>query len=155
MQKIIIPACLSILLSACLGGFAPLESTRPMVSEGAESIPAAFAQFPDLPFPEKTEMDLTSSVLFGSGEMWTGKLVFAAPYNISSMFDFYMSEMPKFGWQEIAVVRSKISSMAYVRKDRAAIIQLEGSGSSTVTLVVTPRKDETSSSSGVPLRQPQ
>ena len=148
MKKTITAACLTLFLTACASGFTPLESTRPMSnSEGTESIPAAFAQFPDLPFPEKTAMNLDSSVLFGSGEMWTGKLVFSAPYNVSSMFDFYMSEMPKFGWQEFAVVRSKISSMAYARKDRAAIIQLEGSGSSTVTLVVTPRKDGGSSSS--------
>ena len=130
--------------SACSTAFTPVESNRSIAGTDEEAIPASFAQFPDLPFPEKTIMDLNSTVVLGSGESWTGKIVFSAPYSVSSMFDFYMSEMPKFSWQEVAVIRSKISSMTYVRRNRVVTIQLESSGSkgTTVSVLVTPRNQD-------------
>lgn len=135
---------LCFLLLACSSTLAPVASNRSITGSEEETIPASFAQFPDLPFPEKTIMDLNSTVILGSGEFWTGKIVFSAPYNVSSMFDFYMSEMPKFDWQEVAIIRSKISSMTYVRRTRVITIQLENSGSrgTVISLLVTPRNQD-------------
>ena len=144
MFKIVCVFSFLMFVTSCVSSFAPLESNRSIVGTDEEAIPASFAQFPDLPFPEKTIMDLESTVVLGRGESWIGKIVFSAPYNISSMFDFYMSEMPKFGWQEVAIIRSKISSMTYVRKTRVVTLQLESSGSkgTTISMIVTPRNQD-------------
>ncbi|MGD9638816.1 MAG: hypothetical protein AB7U85_07130 [Alphaproteobacteria bacterium] len=144
MFRIICVFSLLMVIQGCTSSFAPVASNRSISGTEEEAIPASFAQFPDLPFPEKTIMDLDSTVVLGSGESWTGKIVFSAPYNVSSMFDFYMSEMPKFNWQEVAIIRSKISSMTYVRRARVVTIQLENSGTNdtTISLVVTPRNQD-------------
>lgn len=70
-------------------------------------------------------MDLKSTLLLGGSSAWIGRLVFAAPYTLNGMFDFYMSEMPKFGWKEVTVVRSKVSVLSFTNSDRVATIQLE------------------------------
>lgn len=74
--------------------------------DGSE-IPPAFANFPDMPFPDKAYIDLEQTKALGSGENWIGSLVYDVPYNASSVFDFYVLEMPKLKWIEVATVRAK------------------------------------------------
>lgn len=66
-----------------------------------------------------------------------GSLVFTAPYNASSVFDFYVSEMPKLKWIEVATVRAKISHMTYVRGNRAIQILIEIDNSDTARVTIT------------------
>ncbi len=91
--------------------------------QGGMQPPPNFAQFKDIPIPEKASMDLKRTLLFGSDPL-IGRLVFNAPYNQTSVFDFYMLEMPKFGWKEITVIRSQNSIMTFERDNRIATIQL-------------------------------
>ncbi len=119
---------------------APVTSNSNFATEGDDAIPPSFAQFPDVPFPEKTLMNLDETKILGSGENWMGSIVFTAPYNPSSMFDFYMAELPKFSWNQIAVVRSKVSHMTYKRANRVIQILISSTttGASEVSLTVTP-----------------
>lgn len=105
-------------------------------------IPPAFAHFPDVPFPDQAYVDLNQTKALGSGENWIGSLVYDTPYNASSIFDFYTSEMPKLKWIEVATVRAKISHMTYVRNNRAIQILIESNGSdkSLVTLTAIPNQ---------------
>ena len=88
-------------------------------------LPSAFANFPDIPFPAEAFLELGDTKTLGSGENWVGSLVFTAPYNASRLFDFYISEMPKNRWAEVAVVRARISQMTYFRDNRAIQILIE------------------------------
>jgi hypothetical protein len=135
----ILPIFSVLALLGCPATVAPVSSNSTIATsgEGTEAIPSSFAQFPDIPFPEKTVMNLDSTILLGSGENWAGKLVFSAPYSSSSMFDFYMAEMPKFGWNQVAVIRSKTSQMTYERKDRIAIISIKGDMNSSAKISLT------------------
>ena len=54
---------------------------------------------------------MSETKALGSGENWMGSLVFVAPYNSSSVYDFYVLELPKLNWIEVATVRAKISNM--------------------------------------------
>ncbi len=92
-----------------------------------------FAQFKDIPIPEKATMDLKKTMLFGNDPI-IGRLAFSAPYNQSNLFDFYMQEMPKFGWSEITMIRSANSVLTFSKENRIATIQLATtvSGSSDV-----------------------
>ena len=112
-------------------------------AEDANGLSPSFAQFNDIPIPEKATMDLKQTLLLGGSSAWIGRLVFSTPYSLNSMFDFYMSEMPKFGWKEVTVVRSKISVMTFTNKCRIATIQLEQDlvNGSIVSFTVSPKSE--------------
>lgn len=105
-------------------------------------IPMVFQNFPDVPFPEKSYMNLENSRTLGNGENWTGSICFNTEYSAGRVFDFYVSEMPKKGWVEIAVVRADISQMTYVRNGKAIqiLIQMEGKDSAFVTITAVPNQ---------------
>ena len=131
LKNNILALALVLILSAC-------ASERPTLSGvDGSAIPPAFAHFPDVPFPSEAYIDLDESSALGSGENWIGSLVFTAPYNASSVFDFYVSEMPKLKWIEVATVRAKISHMTYVRGNRAIQILIEIDNSDTARVTIT------------------
>ena len=131
LKNNILALALVLILSAC-------ASERPTLSGvDGSAIPPAFAHFPDVPFPSEAYIDLDETSALGSGENWIGSLVFTAPYNASSVFDFYVSEMLKLKWIEVATVRAKISHMTYVRGNRAIQILIEIDNSDTARVTIT------------------
>lgn len=131
LKNNILALALVLILSAC-------ASERPTLSGvDGSAIPPAFAHFPDVPFPSEAYIDLDETSALGSGENLIGSLVFTAPYNASSVFDFYVSEMPKLKWIEVATVRAKISHMTYVRGNRAIQILIEIDNSDTARVTIT------------------
>lgn len=130
----ILTLTLLLILSAC-------ATERPsLMGIDGGTIPPAFAYFPDVPFPNDAIVDLDETKALGSGENWIGSLVYTTPYNPSSVFDFYVSEMPKLNWLEVATVRAKISHMTYVRNNRAMqiLIEMNGGDSAKVTVTAIP-----------------
>ncbi len=130
----ILTLTLLLILSAC-------ATERPsLMGIDGGTIPPAFAHFPDVPFPNDAIVDLDETKALGSGENWIGSLVYTTPYNPSSVFDFYVSEMPKLNWLEVATVRAKISHMTYVRNNRAMqiLIEMNGGDSAKVTVTAIP-----------------
>ncbi len=109
----------AFLLTAC--------ARESLVLNGVDGspLPPAFANFPDVPFPDRAYMELGDTNALGSGENWIGSVVYTSPYNPSQVYDFYISEMPKSGWTEVAVVRARISQMTYYRDHRAVQILIE------------------------------
>ena len=87
-------------------------------------LPYAFSNFSDIPIPEKAEMDIDRTSIFGRDSDWLGKIVFKAPYSVGGIFDFYMEEMPKFNWIEVTSVRGYNSVLTFKRDSRVALIQL-------------------------------
>ena len=126
---------LMILLIMGLMGCATERPNLMGIDGGA--IPPAFAHFPDVPFPSDAIVDLDETKALGSGENWIGSLVYTTPYNPSSIFDFYVSEMPKLKWVEVATVRAKISHMTYIRDKRAMQILIEMDRGDTAKVTIT------------------
>ncbi len=127
----------SILVIALLI-FTACSSDKPRITAiDGSAIPPAFAQFPDIPFPQESYVDLDETKALGSGENWIGSLAFDTPYNASSVFDFYMSEMPKLNWIEVATVRAKFSQMTYGRNNRVVQILIESTGSDSAKVTIT------------------
>lgn len=134
LKNNILVLTLVVILSAC-------ASERPSLSGvDGSAIPPAFAHFPDVPFPADAFIDLEETRALGSGENWIGSLVFTTPYNASSVYDFYVSEMPKLNWIEVATVRAKISHMTYIRNNRAIqiLIEMNNNDNSTITITAIP-----------------
>mgnify|MGYP001552529792 CR=1 FL=1 len=108
-----------------------------------------FAQFREIPIPENATMNLEQTLLFGNDPL-VGRLGFKVPYNQSNMFDFYMQEMPKFGWRELTSIRATNSYLMYSKDNRMAIIQLRSTSlnGTEVLFDVTMTKNQAGSSSG-------
>jgi hypothetical protein len=99
----------------------------------------SFSRFPDLPMPVKGLLDMSETVVVGASDKWVGRIKLITPYQSLDMFDFYLQEMPGFGWQEIKVVRSRASVMTYERNKRFATIEIaNANGSSEITIIVEP-----------------
>ena len=128
---------LIIFLSACA------SEERPILKgvDGSE-LPPAFASFPDIPFPEPSYIDMDETRTLGSGNNWNGSLIFTTPFPADGIYDFYVSEMPKLNWSEVAVVRAKISHMTYLRDRRAVQILIErlDDDESLVTITAIPNE---------------
>lgn len=131
LKNNILYIALVLILSACAS-----DKPRLTATDGS-AIPPAFAQFPDIPFPQESYVDMNETKALGSGENWIGSLVYNTPYNASSIYDFYMSEMPKFNWLEIATVRAKFSQMTYGRNNRVVQILIESVGNDKAKVTIT------------------
>lgn len=136
LKNSILVITLVLIISACA-----MDKPKLYGIDGTE-LPPAFAHFPDMPFPDKAFINLDQTKALGSGENWIGSLVYNTPYDPSSIFDFYVLEMPKLRWIEVATVRAKISHMTYVRNNRAVqiLIEKDGSDSSVVTVTAIPNQ---------------
>lgn len=119
-------------LCACIYGVAgcsyerlqpSFKSEDTFTTDGSLQSTPNFAQFREIPVPEKATMDLKKTMLFGNDPL-IGRLAFSAPYSQSNLFDFYMQEMPKFGWREVTVIRSANSFLTFAKDNRVATIQL-------------------------------
>jgi len=135
-KTLIIYMVITILTASCANQTMELNGV-----DGSE-IPPAFANFPDIPFPKSAYLDLNDTNALGSGENWIGSVTYTAPYNASRLFDFYVSEMPKLRWIEVAVVRTRISQMTYFRDNRALqiLIESDGENKSKATITAIPNQ---------------
>jgi len=86
-------------------------------------------------------MDVERSLVLGARDNWIGRLAMSATGSTSESYDFFLREMPKFGWQEITSVRSEVSVLTYTRGDRVATVQIRKKtlGGSAVDITVSPR----------------
>ena len=110
-------------------------------------VPPAFASFSGIPIPEPAYIDIEETRALGYGENWSGTLIFTTPFPSHEVFDFYISEMPKFNWSDVATVRAKISHLTYI-KDKKSIqilIQKSGDSESYVTITAIPNNTGISS----------
>ena len=136
MKRIYLLAIALLLTAGCA------KEPMPMLGSDGREIPMVFQNFPDIPFPDEAFLVLEDSKTMGSGENWIGSICFTVNFNAGRVFDYYVSEMPKKGWVEIAVVRAGISHMTYVKNGRAVqiLIQMEGDDSAFVTVTAIPNQ---------------
>ena len=138
--KYILTGCL-MLLSAC--AYNPTMSNS---SSSSEDLPYVFSHFTVIPIPEESIMSMEKTDIYGKDNEWVGKVVFSSPYDVTGIFDFYMTELPKFGWTEVTSTRGTSPVLVYGRYPRIILIQLqpERFSGSTVTMTMSPapkRKD--------------
>ena len=133
-------ATAALLMAGCTSGVGTAPSSA--TSTGANARTAqGFAQFPDIAVPARAKMDVERSLVLGARDDWIGRLSMDASGSSSDSYDFFLREMPKFGWQEITSVRSEVSVLTYSRSGRIATIQIRNRtlGGSAVDITVSPR----------------
>lgn len=137
--RLALVASLLILLSACQGG-PGLLTQNSSAEKTSKSATTAFQLFTDIPIPAGTSFDVENSLILGSGEGWTGRLIVTLSKNPADAFAVYTVEMPEFGWKPIASVQSETSVLTFTRGDRAATIEIEARAitGSLVRITMTP-----------------
>ncbi|GAB6052055.1 hypothetical protein JCM17960_08750 [Magnetospira thiophila] len=109
---------------------------------GVSKAEKSFTQFPDIPVPTRSDMDVERTLVFGSDGGWFGRLVMTSRHGVSAAFDFYKQEMPGFGWEAVTMVRSAQSVLTYSREGRIATIQISDATltGSDISITVSPRQ---------------
>lgn len=109
-------------------------------SQNGETETPRFTQFTDIPIPANAKVDLDNLLVLGSEDGWIGRLALDTGYEMTEMYAFYEREMPRFGWDQITIIRSAISTMTYSRGGRIATITLlpRATGGSNVDFTVAP-----------------
>ena len=130
----------AFVLSACGQNVAIVSATADQTADGT-AVEAAFTQFPDMPIPEGSNVDLEQTLVFGGGNFWFGRLVITTSFGPNEMFGFYANQLPSFGWNVITSLRSTVSVLTYAREDRVATIQIQKRTirGAEVTVIVSPR----------------
>ena len=136
----VLAACFVLGPTAC----GPKENLTPISRLESEEIQAmpSFGEFNDVPIPTNSKMDLERTIILGKQEGWIGRLVINSGHSAAEIFDFFRNEMPKFGWNEIAAVRSEVSILTYSRGKRHAHLQIKSNIliGSMANMVVSPQK---------------
>ncbi|CAN0293715.1 unnamed protein product [Discosporangium mesarthrocarpum] len=129
-----------LLAAGCTSGDGSV-STATTSTGNASRTAVGFAQFPDIAVPAGAKMDVERSLVLGARDDWIGRLSMNTSGSTSESYDFFLREMPKFGWQEITTVRSEVSVLTYSRENRVATIQIRSKtlGGSAVDITVSPR----------------
>lgn len=120
---------------------APAQPTTNADGTMAEPV-AGFTQFPDLPFPPGSQMDIENTFIVGSGDSWYGQTSIQTKMGANSAFDFYKQQLPDHDWVELSSVRAQTSILTYTREHRVLSIQLvQGNLTKTVVMITVSPKD--------------
>ncbi len=139
-----------LILASAGWGLAACANTAPIMSSssgstgqnssGAGTNVSAYSQFPDIPVPSGTKINMKKTLVFGN-KPWYGQLALEASANANQMFDFYRENLGQYGWQEVTSVRAPTSILTYATDDRVLAISIQGGTitGSNVTVTVSPR----------------
>ena len=112
------------LAQACNQSTSLSETSAPSMGDGEADLQATFQPITDVPIPPGTTLDAQNSLILGTGDQWTGRLVLKLTQSHSEAFALYTTQMPQFGWKAIASIQSETSLLTFVRGNRATTIEI-------------------------------
>ena len=128
-------ATAALALAACDIGPQLPASTAPAPAEGSSD--GAFQPVSDVPIPDGARLDSERSLVLGSEDNWTGRLVFSVSESSADAFARYHQEMQRFGWTLITSVQAESSVLTFSQGERIATIQIDGRTLSGATVAIT------------------
>lgn len=94
------------------------------------------------PLPSKTHIESDSSLIFGDGESWSGRVEAAVPLKADDAVKFFIDQYPSSGWTLLSSARSKVSIIVFANKIKTVTIEITDAsgfgGGSKVTLTAAP-----------------
>ncbi len=123
-RNILLFSAFLILVSACTRNTNLTETTAPNALENRTNIQETFQPITDIPIPPGTTLNARNSLILGSGDLWTGRLVMSLDQSHSEAFALFTTQMPQFGWQPITSVQSETSLLTFVRGNRATTVEI-------------------------------
>jgi|TARA_B110000967_G_C18415740_1_gene331420 hypothetical protein len=126
-------------LSACTMPSTIMPTTNDEVLDGNSSV--VTNSYADIPISVNDQLVVEKSLLLNTGEQWIGRAVLKSKLNIVQAFEYYMINMPTYGWISITAVQSDISVLTYEKGSRVATIQIEQGTlrGSQISVTVSPR----------------
>ena len=126
-------------LSACTMPSTIMPTTNDEVLDGNSSV--VTNSYADIPISVNDQLVVEKSLLLNTGEQWIGRAVLKSKLNIVQAFEYYMINMPTYGWISITAVQSDISVLTYEKASRVATIQIEQGTlrGSQISVTVSPR----------------
>ncbi|HYE01231.1 MAG TPA: hypothetical protein VEH84_17735 [Alphaproteobacteria bacterium] len=114
---------------------------------GEQTMPPDAVRIPNIPIPPDSRVIMDRTVLVGSDDSWTGQVGLRTNFTGNQVVEFLRAEMPRYGWTETAIVRSRVTSIAFIRDRRFAVLRVNtlDRGGAEVDMMVAP-----ASASGVP-----
>ncbi len=143
-RAVFFAAAAALTVAACgLTGQTASTGSQSANGSGNATPGPGFTRFTDIPMPANNSIDLERSLILGTDQQWTGRLVINSGSNVADMYEFYRREMPNFSWSEVTTVRSANSVLVFQQNQRVITIQITPSrgitGGSTVDLTMAPR----------------
>ena len=109
-------------------------------TQASSASPSAFAQFPEIPIPPNTQINVDKTLVFGS-KPWFGQLTLGSFTGANRVFDFFRNNMPNLGWTPGQEVRGATHILTYENADRKMTILITSRtlAGSEITITVSPR----------------
>ena len=108
-------------------------------TQASTASPSAFAQFPEIPIPPNTQINVDKTLVFGS-KPWFGQLTLGSFTGANRVFDFFRNSMPNLGWTPGQEVRGTTHILTYENADRKMTILITSRtlAGSEITITVSP-----------------
>jgi hypothetical protein len=115
-----------IALTALALGACTATGSGKSTGGGTTTTPAAPTYQPatDIPIPPGTKINTEKSLILGAPDKWLGRIVLSVGRPTTQTYQYYVDEMPAFGWEQVTAVQGKTSTMTYVRGERAALVEI-------------------------------
>lgn len=138
MKSIASLLTLLLLLAGC--------NTLPTVDGQKEEIDLFRKQLlGEMPLPLGARIDNEASLILGSGENWTGRVILSVSTAAAETFNTLREQFQTGGWQLLSSVKAKNSILVFTRQERTVTLEInEGSGltsGSRIVLSVAPRNN--------------
>ncbi|MFK7866457.1 MAG: hypothetical protein AB8B77_03355 [Alphaproteobacteria bacterium] len=106
-----------------------------------ETVPPNILNIPGIPIPDGVSVSMGDTVIVGADDVWSGQVVMnSESYQPIQLVEFMRLNMPRYGWMETAIVRSRRTSITFVQDDRFATVRVQPreDGGSEIDIVVSP-----------------
>ncbi len=101
----------------------------------------------EMPLPLGAKINNEASLILGSGENWTGRVVLSIPLGTAEVFNTIREQFQAGGWTLLSSVKAKNSILVLTRQERTVTLEIsEGGGignSSQIVMSVAPRNNNT------------
>jgi len=119
-------------VSACQSGSFSKKGAAnpPTVSQGAASpLPAmARTRFSDVPLPEGIKEDIERSYVYESASLQVGRMVYNVKKRVTTVAQFYITEAPKYGWQQTNMLQAEGAQMTFAKPGRTMWVSVSPEG---------------------------
>ena len=134
-----IGSCIFLVLSGCSKGNLNIAQNMENIEDNT------LTRVQDIPFIEKSKIDISRSLILGEGKSWSGQLYVNVPEPKPDVFNFYVKNLGTFGWKEQTTIRGETSILNYVGDNNRVIIisvKEKGFNSSEILISVSPYAEE-------------
>ncbi|MBW1798083.1 MAG: hypothetical protein JRJ21_06715 [Deltaproteobacteria bacterium] len=142
----VIPLSLMLFAASCAQTFKSTPGSKPSASvtkaQGlpSQGTPDSYYDFDDILVPKEMDLVPKSSLLFETPELKAGVIFFEGRVDPVSLFDFFITNMPKDNWQLRSYFKYGRYIIVFEKPDKDCIISIDEKTLTTdLEMWITPR----------------